>query len=120
GRVLVLELGMLGVTEVGVLVERDLAVERLELVALESRERVDLDERGVLLDEDLPQREDRLDGLVHEDLGELGVRDDLASLGLVDAGARIDLDLADGLGVGLRNLLDLDTALDRRDRQVAA
>ena len=59
GGLLVLELRVVRVAELGVLVERDLAVERLELVAGQAGQRVDLDEGGVLLDEDLPQRSAR-------------------------------------------------------------
>ena len=104
----------------GVVVERHLAVERLELVAGQPRERVDLDQRRVLLDEDLVERLDHLDGLLEDGLGELGLGGDLAGLRLVDAGARVDRDLLDGVRVGLGDLLDLDAALDRGDAEVLA
>src|SRR6478752_3712587 len=52
---LVLERGVVLVAELGVLVERDLAVEGEHLAARVLHERVDLDERGVLVDEDLPE-----------------------------------------------------------------
>ena len=58
------------VAELGVLVERDLAVERLELVTGQAGEGVDLDERRVLLDEDGPQLLDHRDGLLEDGLGE--------------------------------------------------
>ena len=57
GLVLDLERRVVRVAEVGVVVERDLAVERLEDVALEPGQRVDLDQGGVLLDEDPPERQ---------------------------------------------------------------
>ena len=71
-----LELRVVRVAELGVLVERDLAVERLELVAGQPGQRVDLDQRGVLLDEDLPQLLDHLDGLVDSRLREPASVDD--------------------------------------------
>ena len=70
GRVLVLELRVVLVAELGVLVEGDLAVERLELVAGQPGQRVDLDQGGVLLDEDRPQRLHQRDGLVAQRVGE--------------------------------------------------
>jgi len=102
----------------GVLVQGDLAVERLELVAGQPRERVDLDEGGVLLDEDLVERLDHRHGLLEDGLGELRLGRDRARLRLVDAGAGVDGDLTDGLGVGLGHLLDLHATLDGRDAQV--
>ena len=120
GGFLVLELRVVRVAELGVLVERDLAVERLELVAGEPGQRVDLDEGGVLLDEDLPQRQDGLDGLVGSSAGNPASATIVAGLRLVDAGARVDRDLLDGVRVGLRDLLDLDTALDAGDAEVLA
>src|SRR6478609_3133665 len=102
----------------GVVVQRDLAAERLELVAGQAGQRVHLDEGAVLLDEDLVESLDQLHSLLEDGLGELGVRRDLAGLGLVDALARVDADLLDGVGVGLRDLLDLDTTLDGRDAEV--
>ena len=59
-----------------------------------------------------------LDRLLAQRLGERGLLDDLAGLGLVDAGARVDRDLLDGVRVGLGDLLDLDAALDRGDAEV--
>ena len=113
------KVGVIGVTEVRVLVERHLAVERLELVPGQAGQRVDLDQSGVLLDEDLPQVEHQLHRLVGQRLGETGVRDDLAGLGLVDTGAGGDRDLLHRVGIGLRDLLDLDTTLDAGDAEVA-
>src|SRR5215217_1017221 len=60
-----LELLVVGVADLGgVVIEGDLAVQRLEHVALESGEGVDLDEGGVLLDVHLPEPLDHLDRLV--------------------------------------------------------
>ncbi len=53
--VLVLELGVAGLPEVGVGVQGDLAVERQDLIVRRAHQRVDLDQRGVLGDEHLPQ-----------------------------------------------------------------
>ncbi len=118
GRGLVLERRVVGVPEVGVLVERHLAVERLEVAVAEQDERVDLDERGVLLDEHRPELLDHLDGLVG-DLGrEAGRLDDLAGLGVVDADERVDADLGDRVGVLVRDDLDLDAALGAGDAEV--
>ena len=51
----VLERGVLGLPEVGVLVEGDLGVEREHGAVGRLGQRVDLDQRGVLLGEDVPQ-----------------------------------------------------------------
>ena len=118
GLVLDLERRVVRVPELGVLVERDLAVERLEDVALEPRQRVDLDQRGVLLDEDRPERQHHGHRLVDQLGRELRLGDDRPGLLLVDAGARVDRDLPDGVGVGLGDLLDLHAALDAGDAEV--
>ena len=119
GLVLDLERLVVGVADLGgVVVERHLAVERLELVAGQPRERVDLDQRRVLLDEDRVELLDHRDGLLEDRLGELGLGRDLAGLGRVDAGARVDGDLLDRVGVGLGDLLDLHAALDGGDAEV--
>ena len=119
GLVLDLERLVVGVTHLGgVVVERHLAVERLELVAGQPRERVDLDQRGVLLDEDRVELLDHRDGLLEDRLGELGLGRDLAGLRRVHARARVDRDLLDRVRVGLGDLLDLDAALDGRDAEV--
>ena len=60
------------------------------------------------------------DGLVGERGGELRLGDDRAGLVLVDAGAGVDRDLLDGVGVGLGDLLDLDATLDAGDAEVLA
>src|SRR5699024_263070 len=49
-----------GLTEVGVLVQGDLAVQGDDAAVLGQDERVDLDERGVLADEGVPQLGDDL------------------------------------------------------------
>ena len=59
GGVTVLELGVTGLPKVGVPVERHLAVQRQDLVVGGAHQRVDLDQSGVLADEDLPQLGDR-------------------------------------------------------------
>ena len=55
GRGLVLERRVVRLAEVGVLVQRDLAVQRDDLAVAGLDQRVDLDEQGVLRDEDVPQ-----------------------------------------------------------------
>ena len=59
-----------------------------------------------------------VDRLVAQLGREAGLVDDLGRLGLVDAGAGVDRDLLDGVGVGLGDLFDLHTALDARDAEV--
>src|SRR5512145_157746 len=120
GRRLVLELRVVLVAEVGVLVEGHLAVERLEVAVAEADERVDLDERRVLLDEDVPQLLDHDLRLVGDLFGESGRGHDLGGLRVVDPGARVDRDLRDRVGVGAGDLLDLHATLDARDAEVVA
>ncbi|AGS71326.1 putative hydrolase [Streptomyces collinus Tu 365] len=120
GGVLVVELRVLGVAELGVLVERHLAVEGDDLTGGDLRERVDLDEEGVRLDEGVPQLDEDVHDLVR-DLGrELGGLDDLAGLGLVHTVDRVDRRLGDGLRTGGRHLLDLHAALDGGDGEEGA
>jgi len=112
--------GVVVVAELGVLVERDLAVQCLELVAGQPRQRVDLDQGGVLLDEDVPELLDHLDRLVAQLGREASLVDDLGGLRGVDAGAGVDRDLLDRVGVGLGDLLDLHATLDAGDAEVLA
>ena len=120
GRLLVLQLGVAGLPEVGVVVEGDLAVERDDAAVAEARQRVDLDQRRVLLDEGLPELHQDVGDRVDQVLGELGRGRDLAGLGLVHAVHRVDGDAGQRVGALDRELLDLHAALVGRHRQEGA
>src|SRR5690606_16707470 len=116
----VLELGVLRVTERGVVVEGDLAVEGDDLTVLGQHERVDLDERRVLALVDVPELDERRSD-VASDLGrEARGGDDLLGLRLVDAREGVDVDLRERLGALDRELLDLHATLDARHREQRA
>src|SRR3954468_3950235 len=85
GRAGVLEVGVARVPEGGVVVEGHLGVERQDGAVGRLGEGVDLDQRGVLLREDLPQLDRDGDDLVAHLGGEVRRVDDLGRLGLVDA-----------------------------------
>src|SRR4051812_2391532 len=120
GRGLVLERRVVLVTEARVLVQRHLAVEGLQVAVAEQGQRVDLDQGGVLLDEDVPQLLDDLAGLVGHLGREARGGHDLGGLRVVDAGLGVDRDLRERLGVVVGDDLDLDTALHAGDAEVAA
>ena len=107
-------------TELGVLVERDLAVEGDDLAVLVEDERVDLDERRVFALVDLVELHEDVGDLVDELGREVRGDRDLARLLEVDAGDRVDLDARERLGLLDRELLDLHAALDAREREVRA
>ncbi len=109
-----------GVTEVGVLVERDLAVEGDDLAVLGEDERVDLDERRVFLLVDRVELHEDVADLVDELGGEARGLGDLDGLLLVDAGQRVDRDAGERLGALDGELFDLHAALDAAERQVRA
>ena len=118
--VFVLELRVAGLTEVGVRVEGDLAVEREDLVVRGANQWVDLDERGVLLDEDLPQLRDG-DGRGVEHLGgQVALLGDAARERDVDTLDGVDRNLGEPLGLRGGDLFDFHAALDRAHRQVGA
>ncbi len=89
---------MQGVPEAGVLVQRDLAVERDDLAVAALDQRVDLDQGRVFLLEDGPELLDDLDDLRLDLFGETGRVDDLLGLGRVDTGDRVDRDAGQGSG----------------------
>ncbi len=120
GGVLVLELRVVGMAEVGVVVERDLAVQRQDLIVGGAHQRVDLDQGGVLADEDLPQLGDGHRGRVEHLGGQVALLGDRAGEGEVDALDGVDRDLGQPLGLGGGDLLDLHAALDRAHGQVGA
>src|SRR5690606_30499953 len=104
----------------GVVVERDLAVERDDVTLFGEHQRVDLDERGVLALVDLEELDEDIGDLLDELLAEVRGPGDLDGLGLVDAGQRVHLDTGERLGLLDGELLDLHAALDAAQRQVGA
>lgn len=120
GRGLVVEGLEVGVTELGVVVQRHLAVEGDDVPGDDLGQRVDLDQEGVLLDEGVPQLDQDVGDLVG-DLGrELRGLDDLARLLGRHTVDRVDRGLGDGLRTGGRHLLDLHAALDGGDGEEGA
>ncbi|GAB3997208.1 hypothetical protein GCM10029992_19460 [Glycomyces albus] len=113
-------LGVLGVPEVGVLVEGDLRVQRQDLALGSADQRVDLHQGGVLGDEGVPEPHEDLDELVAQLGGEPGLVGDLAGDLGRDAHTGVDGLLDDLVGGGLGDLLDLDPALGRGDAQERA
>ena len=104
----------LGVAELGVLVERDLAVEGDDVALFGEDERVDLDERRVLALVDVVELDEDVGDLLDELGGEARGLGDLDGLRLVDARQRVDLDAGERLGPLDGELLDLHAALDAR------
>src|SRR5690625_102551 len=107
-------------TEVGVLVQGDLAVQGDDTAVLGQDERVDLDERGVLAHEGVPQLGDDLGGTLGSGLRQLACLHDLGRDVRGSAGQRIDRDLRDGVGVGFCDLLDVHAALGGADGKEGA
>src|SRR5271167_1169182 len=120
GGVAVLELCMTRLPEVSVAVERHLAVQRQDLVVGRPHQRVDLDQGGVLGDEDLPQLGDG-DRRSVEHLGrQVALFGDRAGECHVDTLDRVHRDLGQPLGLGRRDLFDLYAALHRAHGEVGA
>ena len=118
GGVAVLELDVAGLPEVGVLVQRDLAVQRQDLIVGRADQRVHLDERGVLADEDLPELLDGHRGGV-EHLGrQMALLGDRPGGGQVDTLDSVHGHLGEALRLGCGHLFDLHAALDGAHRQV--
>ncbi len=117
---LVLERRVVGVPELGVLVQADLAVERKDRPVRCLHQRVDLDQCGVLRGESGPQLLQDVDHLVADGRLEPGRVGDLRGFGRVDAGQRVHWDSRQRLRALHRELLDLDAALDAGHRQVGA
>ncbi len=118
--VLVFKVSVLGVAEVGVLVEGDLAVEGNDVAGAGQDQRVDLHEGGVFLLEDVPELQDYAGDLAAQFLGEACGGDDFVGLGLVDADGRVDRDLGQGFGALNGELLDFHAAFNRAHGQVVA
>ena len=111
---------MPGLTEVGVGVEGDLAVQREDLVVGRAHQRVDLDQGGVLADEDLPQLLDGHRGGVEHLGGQVALLGDRTRERQVDTLDGVDGHLGQPLGLGGGDLFDLHAALDRAHGQVGA
>ena len=118
GGVAVFELHVLGVAEVGVGVQCDLAVQRQDLVVGRAHQRVDLDQGGVLLDEQLPQFLDCHRGRVEHLGGQVALLGDRPGERPVDTLDGVDGHLGEPLRLGRRDLFDLHAALDRAHGQV--
>ncbi|VXB31501.1 Predicted hydrolase or acyltransferase (Modular protein) (fragment) [Curtobacterium sp. 8I-2] len=116
----VLEVLVALVAEVGVLVERDLAVECQDLAVAGADQGVDLDEGRVLALVDVVELDEDVGDGVLQLRWEVRLRGDLERRGLVDAGQRVDLDPGECLGLLDGELLDLHAALDAGEREVGA
>ena len=113
---LVAHLGPLGMAEVGVVVEGDLAVERHHLAALGDHQRVDLEQRAILAEEALVERVHQLGEGLHRVLLAQSEREgDLPHLERCQPEQRIDVRRDDLLGMGGSHFLDLHAALGRGD-----
>ena len=99
-------------------VQGDLAVQRQDLIVRRAHQRVDLDQGGVLADEDLPQLLDGHGGGVEHLGGQVALLGDRPGEGQVDTGDGVDGHLGQPLGLGGGDLFDLHAALDRAHRQV--
>ena len=101
-------------------VQRHLAVQREDLVVGGAHQRVDLDQGGVLGDEDIPQLGDG-DRRGVEHLGrQVALLGDRAGERLVDTLDGVHRHLGQPLGLGGRHLFDLHAALYRAHGQVGA
>ena len=121
--VLVLELGPVLVPELRVIVEVDLRIERDDVAVLEDGERVDLQERAILLHEGLVESghqadelRDRLLAVLHQAEPER----ELARLVRGEADRGVDEDLEDLLRRVLGDVLDLHATLGGGDEGDAA
>src|SRR5215204_2739098 len=97
----VAQLGVVGVAEQAVPVERDLGVERLHLALGGDDHRVDLDEHRLLLGEGVVELvEQRADGA--DDVGvNAGLEREPAGMEVLEAEQRIDVQAGDRVGVGV-------------------
>ena len=110
--------GVVGVTEDRVVVERDLGVERVHAPVGREDQRVDLHQVGVAVDVGLVQLHEDVDRALGGGGVELGRRHPLPALRLGEPVDRIDVDLGQGVGVLLRHLLDLHPTLGREHAEV--
>ena len=103
------------VAEEGVVVEVDLGVEAHDLAGLGHHQRVDLQQRHVLLDEGLVELADQLHALVDLVALELQRGGDLAAVEWRVARGRVDRQRDDLLGRVVRHLLDVHAAFGGGD-----
>src|SRR5229473_1065411 len=101
------------VAEQRVVVEIHLGVEGDDLAVAGDNERVDLDDRGVELGEDLVHRQHELDGALHLLALEPEAEGELAGMEAFHPGGGIDRHLEDLVRMLGRDLLDLHAALGR-------
>ena len=120
GLVLVFQLDVVRVAEAGVLVEGDLAVEGDDVAGAGQDQRVDLNEGGVFLLENVPELQDDGGDLAAQFLGEACSGDDFVGLGLVDADSRIDGDLGQRVRAFDGELFDFHAAFNRAHGKVVA
>ena len=114
GRVEIAHLGHVGMPVEGVVVDRELRVERLHLPVRRHDERVDLAEHRVEADERVVElADDRRDLLLLRGVGHARAVDEPPRLPWVEALERVDVKLDESVGTLLGDLLDVDPALGR-------
>ena len=109
---------MVGVTERGVLVERDLSVEGHDVALFRENEGVDLNERGVFARVHLVELDHDRSHLVNQLSGELGGYGNFLGLDQVDSGNGVDVDACEGIRTLFGQLLNLHATLEAREGQV--
>ena len=118
GGILVAHLGDIRVAVERVVVDRELGVERLHDTVGRHDQRVHLAEHGVEADECVVElADDPGDLLLLGWVGDAGAVDELPRLPGIEALERVDVKSDEGIGVLLRDLLDLDATLGREHEQ---
>ena len=106
------------VAVLGVVVERDLGVERVHLAVGREDERVDLDEVAVAVDVRVVQLQEDVDRAVGRRRVELRGFDPRAALRFAQPRDGVDVDARDRLGVLLGDAFDVDAALRGQHAEV--
>src|SRR5690625_5374184 len=106
--------------EGGVLIEGDLAIKGNDLSVFGAYQRIDLNQGRVFANVDGGEFLQYGNDLLGYIGSEPGLLDDLARLGRVDAGVRIDRNFGERLGALNSQLFDVHSALDAGHRQVGA
>ena len=119
-RGLVLKCGVVGLTELGVRIQGDLAVQRENPAVVGQDERVDLDQGGVFRREHAIQLHENWSDLVNEFSGELRGYSDFFRLREGDALVGVDLDTGKCVGAFDRQLLDVHAAFVGTEAKVRA